>query len=286
MSIESENDLIKEKKIQKKDKNDNYGISDTICQIIIDKIISNVIVQSRINYIYSKINNHCFGFITNCIDTFLRIDFIFHETNQKNNNISEESISSFSNPEEKDNEIFLIEEPPTPELDRHHTIKTKIVHCPNLSIKNGILRNNLKRYSSKNMNEKTITTKVYTRSHKRLNTLRESFENENQFKNVNINIRKTKIFEGESKKETKKFVIKNNDSLNSLRKEKEKKDTSIIIELPCYDLPKEIYENKYIIMNNSEENNLLRLEKEKENVNKEQQKILEKMQKKKNMKKK
>ena len=47
-------------------------------------------------------------------------------------------------------------------------------------------------------------------------------------------------------------------STDKAKKEEEQK----ILELPCVDLPKEKYENKYIIKNNNEENNILRKERE------------------------
>ena len=304
MNIISEGYVMKRKKSQKKIKKFNYGLSDTICQIIIDKIITNSIVQSRSNYVNSKINNHCFGFVTNCIDTFLSIDFIFHENNHNKycNNISiKENTSSIAN--NINNELIIIEEPITPEIDRHHTIKTKIVKDPNIITKdqNFFFQNNLKRFSSKNFNEKETTNTfktINTRSHKKLMTLKEALELEYQNNNDKISNRKLTIFGKErnfnmSKKESKKYTIKYNisninnsnniDNINNdIERENEKKTTkNLVIELPCCDLPKELYENKYVIMNDSHENNLLRLEKEKENFNKEQQKNLEKKQKKK-----
>ena len=298
MSIISEGYVMKRKKSQKKLKKFNDGLSDTICQIIVDKIITNSFIQSRSNYINSKINNHCFRFVTNCIDTFLRVDFIYHENNRNKycNNISiKENTSSIN--KKINNEEIIIEEPVTPEIDRHHAIKTKIVKDPNINIndQNFFFPNNLKRFSSKNVNEKAIANTfniINTRSHKKLNTLKETLELEYQNNIAKINNRKFTIFGKErnfnmSKKETKKFTIKYNinniiNINNDLERENEKKNTkNMVIELPCCDLPKELYENKYVIMNDSHENNLLRLEKEKENFNKEQQKNLEKKQKKK-----
>ena len=117
MKVISEKNIINEKKITNNQENNNYGIADTICQIIINKIISKVIGQSNNSLIYSKLNKHCFNYMLNFIDSFLSTDFIFYENNNQNQN---KRIFYSTIPQNILNTWVEIEEPDTPELDRYH----------------------------------------------------------------------------------------------------------------------------------------------------------------------
>ena len=258
--------------------NNNYGIPDTICQVIINKIISKVVSNSNNDLIYSKINSHCFDFIMNSIDPFLSTDFIFHENhiqtetemneNQKNN------IYFSTIPQDYSNTWVEIFEPDTPELDRYHSERTKIIKEEKRtdSNKENEVNNNINLIDNQ---EKTDNNNL-KRNKNKLNTLKEAIELESHLNSKNDSLDdEVKIIE---EKEVKRDNNKTGTRISvvSERKEKARKYTkNLMIDLPCYDLPKEAYENKYIVLNNNEENNLLRLEKEKEIINKEQQKNLE-----------
>ena len=282
MKVISEKKIILNEKLNLADENNNFGISDTICQIIINKIITNAISKSINNKIYSKLNEHCFNFILNCIEPFLTTDFIFHENlNQMPNENNSNNLYYSIIPKNIKNTWVEIYEPLTPDIDRYHSIKTKIVK--NIDISNQKKNNSekeLNNVSSKDSVEKTIKS-LSKRSGNKLNTLKESLELEYHFSKDNSN---TEIGKNEKQKNgIKKNNLKNSESkkiINNIndQKETDRRNTkNLIIDLPFYDLPKEAYENKYITLNNNEENNLLRIEREKDILNKEQQKNLEKI---------
>ena len=46
--------------------------------IILDKIISNAVINSKINDIYKTMNDHCFNFLTEFMNPYLKNNFIFY----------------------------------------------------------------------------------------------------------------------------------------------------------------------------------------------------------------
>ena len=277
MKVTLENTLTtKENKFLNTIDDNNYGIPDTICQIIINKIISKVVSQSRNNLIYSKINSHCFDFIMNFIDPFLSTDFIFHEHHSKNDIRNSETENqnidlNFSKIHQNISNTWVeIFEPDTPELDRYNPENIKIVKEEKNNNK-GKEANNL--VDNDNKEIKPINNKP--RRENKLNTLKESLELESHLNNKNES-------NEENKKNEEKENIRDNNKSNTKKyrikeqREKTRKNTkNLIIDLPCYDIPKEVYENKYITLNSNEENNLLRIEMEREIINREQQKNFE-----------
>ena len=260
--------------------NNNYGIPDTICQVIINKIISKVVSNSNNELIYSKINSHCFDFIMNFIDPFLSEDFIFHENqieiDTEMNEKQKNNIYFSTIPQNYSNTWVEIFEPDTPELDRYHSDRTKIIKEEKKTDNNK--ENEVNNIALIDNQEKTDNDNQ-KRNENKLNTLKETIELESHLNSKNDSRDdEVKIFE---EKEIRRDNKKNGTRISAIsavseQKEKTRKYTkNLMIDLPCYDLPKETYENKYIVLNNNEENNLLRLEKEKEIINKEQQKNLE-----------
>ena len=261
--------------------NSNYGIPDTICQAIISKIISKVVSSSSNNIIYSKMNSHCFDFIINFIEPLLSIDFIFHENHSKiekeMNENQKSNIYLSTIPQNLSNTWVEIFEPETQVFDRYHSDKTKIVkeeknidknkENKENEVNNIVIKDNLEKVDNKNNRQRDI---------KKLNTLKEKIELEPQLNSKNDSHEdENKIIE---EKEIRRDNNKNGTKISVMsdKKEKTRKNTkSLMIDLPCYDLPKEAYENKYAALNDNEENNLLRLEKEKEIANKELQKNIE-----------
>ena len=281
MKILSEKIILKDKKIYNENNNNEY--SEMICQMIINKIISKAISQINNDKIYSKLNEHCFDFIINSIEPFLSTNFIFYEnSNKKNNNIKSNSLFYSIIPQNIINTWIEIKESNIPEFDRYHSDKIKIVK--NIGNNNCIQKNNntekeLNNIESKNIIE-NISDRNINRNDNQLNTLKEAIELDSHFNSNNDSNSETKI---EEKKD--KFILdcrdeNNINNINNIDGQIErlrKKTKSLIIDLPYYDLPKEVYENKYITLNCNEENNLLRIEKEKEIMNKEQEKNLEKI---------
>ena len=281
MKVISEKNNIKEKKIKNNNNQEknNFGIADTICQMIINKIISKVISQSNNNLIYSELNKHCFHYMLNFIDSFLSTDFIFYENNNQNQN---KMIFYSSIPQKKLNTWVEIEEPDTPELDRYNSINIKVVKDSDITKNNDNTSDKL--FLRENQENASITKNIISSGNK-LNILKENLEFDYHLNIKNKDI-ETKIV-GENKiKINEKKSLKNINEFNLESERRPKSNKNLFIELPCYDIPKEVYENKYIIMNSNEENNLLRFEKEKEIINKEQQKLLEKVKNKKEYEKK
>ena len=286
MKILSEKIALKEKKINNENNNNEY--SEIICQMIINKIISKAISQTNNDKIYSKLNDHCFEFIINSIDPFLSTNFIFYEnSNMKNNNKSKRFFYSII-PENIMNTWIEIKEPNLPEFDRYHSNLIKIVK--NFDNNNCVQKNNTnieKKKESNNTESKNNIDNSLSRNtnlgDKILNTLKESVELDYHF-NSNNNTNSEIKRDEEDKLDNLGIINKENEKkVNNIDEKVErvrKKTKSLIIDLPYYDLPKEVYENKYIALNSNEEYNLLRLEKEKEIMNKELEKNTEKNKKK------
>ena len=43
-------------------------IADSIVTILVDKIIADAVINSKVNDIYKTLNSHCFDFLTNCVN--------------------------------------------------------------------------------------------------------------------------------------------------------------------------------------------------------------------------
>jgi len=280
-------------KTKKNNETKNYSISDTICQIILEKIISNVFQQSLNNTINSKINDYCFNFLSNCINSFIKTDFIFYENEQYNNDKDKEKLYySSTTPRATVNKKIEIMEPKMPDYDRYDSVKAKIVKenksnnsNSEISITNNISSN----YQEQSSEKKLFCKYVVKRSQNKLNTLKEALEFDaqgNNNKNAdNKNNKKEKKSHDENEnnknKNKNKINLKEKDIINKIgeitieKSKAKRKSQYIVIDLPYSDLPRDVYENKYIQMNSNEENNLLRIEKEKEIFDKEQKKLLE-----------
>ena len=263
----------------------NYSISDTICQIILEKIISNVFAQSFNNKINSKINDYCFNFLSNCINSFIKTDFIFYENEQNNNEKDKQKLYYSSTHRTKVNKEIVIMEPKMPDYDRYDSVKAKIVKETknnNSYSENSITNSISGNYQEHNSEKKLFSKYAVKRSHKKLNTLKETLEYEAQLnnnKNANNgnNKKEKKIYdenENENNLKEKNIKIKS-DEINAERNKARRKSQLFIIDLPYSDLPRDAYENKYMQMNSNEENNLLRIEREKEIFEKEQKRLLE-----------
>ena len=250
----------------------NHSIPDTICHIILEKIISNVFSQSLNNKINSKINDYCFDFLSNCINSFIKTDFIFYENGQNNNDKYNQKLYYSSTPKEME-----IVEPKMPDYDRYDSVKAKIVKDfkSNNSYSEISITNNISGNYQEHSSEKKLFNKyVVKRSQNKLNTLKETLEYDahlNSNKNINHeNIKKEKKDHDENGNnkniinlKEKNIKIKSGE-INVERNKVKRQSQFFVIDLPYSDLPRDAYENKYMQMNSNEENNLLRIEREKE----------------------
>lgn len=286
MKITSEASIKKNSNSNKVNNNNeirNYSISDTICQIILEKIISNVFSQSLNNKINSKINDYCFDFLSNCINSFIKTDFIFYENEQYNNSKDKQKLYYSYAPRTKINRDIKIVEPKIPGYDRYDSVKAKIVKeiKTNNSYSECNITNNLSgNYQEQNSEKKLFSKYTVKRSQNKLNTLKETLEFDAQLNNnKNVEHEKNDIYKKNKNKINLNLkeinMIKKVDEMNINRNNIKRKSQFSVIEMPYSDLPRDVYENKFMQLNNNEENNLLRIEREKEILDKEQKKLLE-----------
>ena len=59
-------------------------ISESIVTLILDRIISNIIVETRIKETYSKLPEHCYNYLHKLVSTYLKNIFPFHENGTDN----------------------------------------------------------------------------------------------------------------------------------------------------------------------------------------------------------
>ena len=123
---EDENEIkneIKNKNIQLISKD----IAETVVTLILDKIILNIIVESKIKEIYSNLSGHCFKYIHKLMSSYLRNNFIFHENGIDNLSYQQNLVFFDKKPINKINNWEKIKEPLAPEFDRHITGKNKVI---------------------------------------------------------------------------------------------------------------------------------------------------------------
>ena len=213
--------------------------SETISRIIIDKLISNVILDNNIKCINSKLNKHIEKFMFQMISPLMKANYFYHETDQDK---TDENIILFDKEQiNKINTWEIIPEPETCVVDR-------------FARKNKLITNKLKK-SDKNIN-------IWDNAFKEL-------EGEQDIKNSNnSNKGNDKILFGLNKTKKKysnrilfnKFLIKKKKiETNEDNKEKEKKK-ELILEIPGVDIPYNNKEKIHILLNDTEENDRLRNE--------------------------
>jgi len=94
----------------------NLVFSESICQAIIEKIITQVIRESNKNLIYGKLTEYCLNYFAERTNDFMSVCFIPHEDNKKEI-INKGMINTW----------IEVEEPNIPEISRDHISKMKIV---------------------------------------------------------------------------------------------------------------------------------------------------------------
>ena len=227
--------------------------SETISKLIIDKLITNSIIENNLNYVNSKINTHIEKFIFQMISPLMKSNYFYHETDL---DITEQNILFFDKEQiKKINTWETITEPETCLPDRYTS-------------KNKLIEYNIKK------NDKNILD----------NTMK---ENENEQENKNNDKNKYGLNKNKKKYSTKillnKFLIKNqNIESDENKKEKEKKK-ELILEIPGIHIPYNDTEKIHILLNDTEENNKLRIDWKFQQIEKEK-KLLKEQLKKKNVK--
>ena len=267
----------KQNKQNKENKNNTLreikpDISETICQMIIDNLISNSVTIVNIKRIYSNMNQYCFDYMIEKINPYLKANFLYHDDIISKKNI----VLLSTKPPTKSNTWIKIPEPQNPDFDRYDPNNAKFV----------ALENEIKSFSNKNIDSiysikdspksqiispgRDISQKCSSKfilKDQRLNSLSEAIELGEKINNINVN----KISQIKKIKKKVIKILKNKENENEENLNKKNKKEKILVDLPSFDLPKDVYTNKYVELNNSEENNLLRLEKEKIRLQKEEQ---------------
>ena len=207
-----------------------YVDSETISRLIIDKLISNVIIENKLKDVDLLFNIHIEKFIFELITPLMQSEFIFHENGL--DKIEEDIFHYKENKISKINTWLTIPEPKTCEGDRFSSnIKLIKLKLQKNDKNNIILDNSLKELESEhNIKNSDIMKK---------NKQKKKYRNKILKRNILI----------------KKENISTNSSKNSKDKKKEP-----ILEIPGTYIPLNSKEKINILLNDTEENNNLRKE--------------------------
>ena len=284
---ENENNKENDDNLKNENTNENQikpsvDIADSIVTILVDKIISDAVVNSKINDIYKTMNDHCFNFLTNFLNPYLKNGFIFHENGIEDLDFQKQKIYFSHEPIDKLNTWNILPEPKCNEVDRCANTKTKLIKYKKYTdLKDDGLKESYGEEDIKHLKTNSLIAledsknEIKIKKENKNNIIskeKKNLEKEIKEKEMKEKERKEKeIKEKEEKKKKERMNIYFNDDFPK-RKEKEE-----ILELSTVDdLPREAYENKYSIINSNDENNRLRKEKEIEIEKREQMKIIEK----------
>ena len=229
----------------------SYVDSEIISRLIIDKLISNVIIDNKLKEIDTHFTNHVKKFIFKFIKPSIKSDFIFHE---KGLDKIEENVIHFKEQKiTKINTWITIPEPETCEPDRF-SLKNKLIKEKiQKNDKNKILMNN----SVKELELEYIT--------KSSNIMRKSKQKRNYYRNK---ILKKNI-----------LIKKENIDSNDNKKSKEKKKEPIL-EIEGTYIPLDNKEKINILLNDTDENTHLRKEWELYLIGKQKKEMQEQLRKK------
>ena len=267
-------------------------IADSVVTIILDKIISNAVINSKINDIYKTMNDHCFNFLTEFMNPYLKNNFIFYENGIDDLEYQKKQIYYCYKPINKLNTWNILPEPKSNEVDRCANTKAKMVKYKKYTdLKDNGLKESsfaldaeedIKHLKSddhnvfdENEDRTNYNLGIKSKKDNKYNIVKNKTENNLQKIKEKQNKEKEKKEEEKKEKDEKNKKERINIYFNNdFPKKKEKEE---VLELSTLDdLPKEAYENKYSIINSNDENNRLRREKEIEIQKREEMKILEK----------
>ena len=229
----------------------SYVDSEIISRLIIDKLISNVIIDNKLKEIDTHFTNHVKKFIFKFIKPSIKCDFIFHE---KGLDKIEENVIHFKEQKiTKINTWITIPEPETCEPDRFSLENKLVKEKMQKNDKNNILMNN----SVKELELEYIT--------KSSNIMRKSKQKRNYYRNK---ILKKNI-----------LIKKENIDSNDNKKSKEKKKEPIL-EIEGTYIPLDNKEKINILLNDTDENTHLRKEWELYLIGKQKKEMQEQLRKK------
>lgn len=288
---EDKNEKETNEKINEENQNINNvkpasDIADSIVTILVDKIISDAVINSKINEIYKTMNNHCFDFLTYLINPYLKNRFIFYENGIEDLNQQKKELYFSSKPLEKINSWTVLTEPKCPEVDRCANTKTKTIKYKKYTdLKDDGLKEssfaldaeedikNIK--NNNNVFDENEDHSNYNLGIKNKKELKNNIKDKKSQKDVNNEVKENKNKNDIKEKQPKNNVSKRiNFNEDNSPKKKEKEE---ILELSVVnDLPMESYENKYSLINSNEENEKLRREREIEIQRKQEMKVVEK----------
>ena len=221
-------------------------VADTIVTMIIDKIITNVVINNKLKETYTKINEHLFNNLINFINPYLNGNYILHENGIEDLEYQKKELYFCHEPIKKINTWSIIPEPKCSTKDRCENTKAKVIKY--------------KKYTD-------LKSDGVRESSAGLDAEEDKLKKSNNNNNVNkIKRLKKLILISKEKEKKQEKVVKNepkqkiNISINNdfpIRKKDEVLELSMID-----DLPKESYENKYSLINSNDENNKLRLDRE------------------------
>ena len=290
---------MKNEKNESKETNDNIkieslniiqvkpssDIADSVATIIVDKIISDAVRNSVINDTYKTLNSHCFTYLTNFINPYLKNRFIFYEKGFEDLNQLKDEKYFCRKPIEKVNTWTLLPEPKCCDVDRCANTKTKLIRYKKYTElkSDGLKESSFALDAEEDIRHIKNNNNVFDGREDNINyNFNAKSKKENKYsvnnsrKNVLQNISKENIIKADKKKEIKKKNIRQIFKYNE-DKIPEKKEKEEILEISIVnDLPVESYENKYSLINSNEENDRLRREREFELIKKEEIKKLEK----------
>ena len=299
----NKNEINNEIKIKEFKKNQPQIITkdlpETIVSLILDRIISNIIIEKKIKDIYSTLPEHCFNYMNKLMSFYLKNNFIFHENGIDNLSYQENLLFYNKKPINKVNNWNIVKEPSVPELDRNITGKNKLIKLSkkeeinliNKEIKkenendnNGINDTNSMQINSKdeieennsiiNNEKNNIGNIVKKKKYK----IKKSFGEIVREKELKL---KKEEFENKNKNKVKNIKI-NIYSKNNEEKDNEEEDDvdNFVLEMTAqHDLIN--VDSTYKFYNDNHENDLLRKEREKLLIEKEKERIKEEERKKK-----
>ena len=271
-------------------------IAETVVTLILDRIISNIIVETRKKEAYSKIPLHCFKFLQKLISTYLKNNFLFYENSIDNISHQENLIFYDKLAINKVNNWEIIKEPPLPELDRHITGKNKVIKLSKKEELAFIDKGKKDENEINNISDTNNNIQINSKDEmEEIKPLKEGIEKINLKKTIEKKKNKIKKTFGEIVRE-KELRIKELEKYNKIfdkhkykEKEKEKGNNDedqndFVLEMTAHDLKNiDMTCNFY---NDNEENDLLRkerdlliIQKEKERLKEEQRKKKEKQKK-------
>ena len=282
--IKETNDDIKIESLNINKVKPSSDIADSIATLIVDKIVFDAVRNSIINDIYKKINSHCFDYLTNFFNPYLKNRFIFYEKGIEDLNHLKEEKFFCRKPIEKLNTWTLLPEPKCCGVDRCANTKTKLIKYKKYTeLKNDGLKESSFALDAEDdlrhikNNDNNVFDDHEDHTNYNLN-IKSKKENKSSVNNIKKNVVQNISKENNIKTNVKKEIKKSTKQLFKLNDNKpEKKEKEEILELSTVnDLPAEAYENKYSLINSNEENDKLRREREFEIIKKEEMKKLEK----------